>query len=204
MIAYMLNNYGKLLNALFAHLELVILSLIGALVIVSILVLLCMVSRRFEKILLSLLSILYTIPSVSLLAIFIPITGLGFNTAVLTLMLYNLYLLSTTILQGFHTIDSSVLESAAAMGMNPLQCLARIKLPLAKRSILTGLRLSVVSSIQTATIAAVINANGLGTLLFDGLRTMNMNKILWGSILSALLAVGFHYCFLYFEKKVED
>lgn len=202
MLDYMLDNYEKLMGMVWQHLGLVIISLCSAILIVSILVVVCMYLKKFEKILLTILSIMYTIPSVSLLVILIPVTGLGFKTAIITLILYNLYLLATNILNGFHSIDSMILESAIAMGMKPYQVLLCIQIPLAKSAILTGIRLSIVSTIQVATIAAIINAGGLGTLLFDGLRTMNMIKICWGAILSALLAIGFNYLFLYFEKKI--
>ena len=75
------------------------------------------------------------------------------------------------------------------MGMTTGQTLLRVQLPLAREAILSGIRLAAVSTVGIATIAASINAGGLGSILFDGLRTMNMNKILWGSILSAGLAL---------------
>ena len=68
----------------------------------------------------------------------------------------------------------------------PKNCMG---LPLAKRSVFTGIRLAIVSTTGIATIAATINAGGLGTILFDGLRTLNVVKILWGTVLSAGLAI---------------
>jgi osmoprotectant transport system permease protein len=65
-----------------------------------------------------------------------------------------------------------------------------VQLPLSRRAIFTGIQLAVISTIGIGTIAALINAGGLGDVLFDGLRTMNTTKIIWGSALSAGLAIG--------------
>ncbi len=73
--------------------------------------------------------------------------------------------------------------------MTPMQTLIKIKLPLSRKAFIAGIRIAMVATISIATIAASINAGGLGTILFDGLRTMNPAKILWGSLLSALLAI---------------
>lgn len=75
------------------------------------------------------------------------------------------------------------------IGMTQMQLLWKVQVPLAKRALFAGIRLAVVSTIGIGTIASSINAGGLGDLLFDGLRTMNVAKILWGSILSAGLAI---------------
>ena len=82
------------------------------------------------------------------------------------------------------------LEAAAGMGMTHMQRLVMVQAPLAKGAIVAGLRIALVSTVGIATIAACINAGGLGAILFDGLRTMNVAKILWGSLLSAVLAIG--------------
>ena len=86
-------------------------------------------------------------------------------------------------------MDPAVTDAAKGIGMTWLQVLTKVQIPLAKRALFAGIRLAVVSTIGIGTIAASINAGGLGTLLFDGLRTMNMARILWGSILSAGLAI---------------
>ncbi|MNI87605.1 Choline transport system permease protein OpuBB [compost metagenome] len=85
--------------------------------------------------------------------------------------------------------------------MNKLQVLYQVRAPLARKSLFTGIRLAAVSTIGIATIAAFINAGGLGTILYDGLRTMNPYKIGWGSLLSAGLAIGVHTVLAAVEKR---
>ena len=116
------------------------------------------------------------------------------------LVLYNQYLLLRNFLVGINEVDPGILEAARGIGMKPLEILWIIQAPLAKKAIYAGIRLAVVSTIGIGTIASSINAGGLGDLLFDGLRTMNSVKILWGSLLSAFLAVSINYVLKLFEE----
>jgi osmoprotectant transport system permease protein len=86
------------------------------------------------------------------------------------------------------------------MGMTKVQVLRRVQLPLAFPAILAGVHLALVSTIGIATIAAVINAGGIGVVLFDGLRTMNVDKIIWGTILAGGLAIAANMLFDLIEK----
>ena len=126
-----------------------------------------------------------------MLALFVPLTGLGKTTTTVVLVIYNQYLMLRNFVSGLENVDQNVVEAAVGMGMTSMQVLTRVRLPLAKKSLIAGIRISLVSTIGIATIAASVNAGGLGVLLFDGLRTMNVDKILWGSILSAILALFF-------------
>ena len=144
----------------------------------------------------------YAIPSLALFAILIPATGLGKTTAIIVLILYNQYVLLRNFLAGLRGVDPAMLEAAAGMGMTTLQVLYKIRLPLSLNPLFAGLRLAAVSTIGIATIAATINAGGLGGILFDGLRSMNMYKIMWGALLSACLAIGANHLLLWLENKV--
>jgi osmoprotectant transport system permease protein len=103
---------------------------------------------------------------------------------------------------GLNEVDQSIVDAATGMGMTEMQILFKIRLPLSIKALFSGIRLAVVSTIGIATIAASINAGGLGTILFDGLRTMNVNKILWGSILSAGLAIVVNALLGFSEQKL--
>jgi osmoprotectant transport system permease protein len=144
---------------------------------------------------------IYSIPSLALFALLIPVTGLGMTTAVTGLVIYNQYLLLRNFLTGLKEVDRGIVEAAVGMGMTQMQVLWKIKLPLSKKALIAGIRIALVSTVGIATIAASINAGGLGTILFDGLRTMNTAKILWGSILSAAMAIGLDRLLILLEKK---
>lgn len=203
MIDYLTRYYDRLLQAALEHLELVLLTLAISIVLAGLLTVLCSLSKRVSRVLVNVLSMVYSIPSLALFALLIPLTGLGTVTAVIGLVIYNQYLLLRNILAGLDEVDRGVVEAAAGMGMTKLQVLCKIQLPLSKAAILAGVRIAAVCTVGIATIAASINAGGLGTILFDGLRTMNIAKILWGSLLSAVLAVGLDWALRLTEKRID-
>lgn len=146
-------------------------------------------ARRVNGRVVALLSALYSIPSLALFALLIPITGLGVTSAIIVMCLYNQFLLVRSVLEGVHSIDGRVIEAARGMGMTPRQVLTRVQLPLAVPSIMAGIRLAAISTIGIATVAASINAGGLGLLLFSGLRTLNFDRILGAILMATLIAV---------------
>lgn len=189
MITYLVKYHDKLLKALAEHIEIVIITLLLSVILASVLTILSMYFQWISKILIGFFSMIYSIPSLALFAILIPVTGLGRYTAIIVLVMYNQYLLLRNFIDGLNQVDASVIEAATGMGMSRMQILVKVRIPLSLRPLFTGIHLAVVSTIGIATIAATINAGGLGSILLDGLRTLNVNKILWGSILSAGLAI---------------
>ena len=202
MIEYMRMHPEKVLGALTEHIELVLITLVISLAIACLLTLLAMRSERVSDALNNFFSVLYSVPSLALFALLIPVTGLGRTTAVIVLTLYNQYILLRSFTAGLRDVDPAVCEAAKGIGMTDMQILTKIRVPLARRAIFAGIRLAVVSTIGIGTIAASINAGGLGTLLFEGLRTINTPKILWGSVLSALLAVSINRLLKMVEERL--
>ena len=202
MIEYIRKHPEKVLGALTEHIELVLITLMISLVIACLLTLLAMRSESVSDALNNLFSVLYSVPSLALFALLIPVTGLGRTTAVIVLTLYNQYILLRSFTAGLRDVDPAVCEAAKGIGMTDMQILTKIRVPLARRAIFAGIRLAVVSTIGIGTIAASINAGGLGTLPFEGLRTINTPKILWGSVLSALLAVSINKLLKMVENRL--
>ena len=202
MIEYIRKHPEKVLGALTEHIELVLITLVISLAIACLLTLLAMRSERVSDALNNLFSVLYSVPSLALFALLIPVTGLGRTTAVIVLTLYNQYILLRSFTAGLRDVNPAVCEAAKGIGMTDMQILTKIRVPLARRAIFAGIRLAVVSTIGIGTIAASINAGGLGTLLFEGLRTINTPKILWGSVLSALLAVSINRLLKMVENRL--
>jgi osmoprotectant transport system permease protein len=120
---------------------------------------------------LGVLSVIYTIPSLALLVLLIPLTGLSPWTAIIALVLYAQLVLVRNTLVGLAAVDPAIVEAARGMGMNDWQRLVRVELPLASPVILAGVRLATIAVIGIGTVAAFISAGGLGVLLFEGVRT---------------------------------
>ncbi len=203
MMDYLVKHFDDLGEAVTEHLLIVAAALLLSLLIASALTVLGTYSRIVSEGMLGLFSMIYSVPSLAMFALLIPLTGLGKTTAVVVLVIYNQYLLLRNFLAGLDGVDAGIVEAAAGMGMTKMQILVKIKLPLAKPALAAGIRIASVSTVSIAVIAASINAGGLGTILFDGLRTMNYAKIFWGSAASAFLAFFFDSLLGFFEKKVQ-
>ncbi|PRS33013.1 glycine/betaine ABC transporter permease [Bacillus pumilus] len=202
MIDYAIKHPDKLGNALLEHVEILILTMLLSVIIAIVLTILALASDKVSRSLIYMFSILYSIPSLALFAIMIPVTGLGKTTAITVLIAYNQYILLRQFIAALNHVEPSIIEAATGVGMSRFQILLQVQVPLAIKPLFTGLRLASVTTISMATIAAFINAGGLGTILNDGLRTMNIDKILWGGLLSAGLAIVTNAIFMLFEKRI--
>lgn len=176
------------LEAFEQHLMLVIVSLAISFVLAIAISYILLKLPRAQRIVENLFGAIYSVPSLALFALMIPITGLGDETAIIALVIYNQYLLIRNILAGINGIDKSILEAGTGMGMSQGQIFSKVILPLAAPSIIAGVRLAVVSTTGIATIAASINAGGLGIVLFSGMRTMDSQKIFIGTLLCIVIA----------------
>jgi len=138
-------------------------------------------------------NVMQTVPSLALFGFLIPVPligGIGRHSAILALVLYALLPILRNTMTGILGVDRAVRESAVAMGLTDGQVLFQVEIPLAARTILAGIRVATVTTIGTATIAAVIGGGGLGVFIFRGISTVDAGQILAGAIPSALLALG--------------
>jgi osmoprotectant transport system substrate-binding protein/osmoprotectant transport system permease protein len=136
-------------------------------------------------------SIVQTIPSLALLALLVPLPffGISVRTAIAALFLYGLLPIVRNTASGLQDIPRSLRESAIALGLSPMTRLWEIYLPMASRSILSGIKTSAVINVGTATLAALIGAGGLGEPILSGLNLNDHVTILQGAIPAAVLAL---------------
>ena len=140
-------------------------------------------------VILTLVNIFYTIPSISLLGILIPFTGIGDKTAIIALTLYGLMPMIRNTYTGICGVSQEIIQAARGMGSTDIQILWRIKLPLALGVILAGVRNMVVMTLSVTAIAAFIGAGGLGVAIYRGITIYNPALTFAGSVLIALLAL---------------
>jgi len=134
---------------------------------------------------------LYTIPSLALFQLLVPLTGLTVTTVEIALVSYTLLILYRNILEGLRGVPADVRESARGMGLTRLQSLVRVELPLAVPSIMAGLRIATVSTISIATIAAFVIPEGLGRPIFIGIgQDVFKTEIIAAGGLAILLALA--------------
>jgi len=133
--------------------------------------------------------VLYTIPSLALLAILVVTIGLGFTTAVIALVLYAQMVLVRSVVTGLRGVDPGIRDAARGLGFTPWQSLLRVEVPAALPVLIGGVRVAAVTLIALATLGAWIDAGGLGVLLFEGIHADDPDRIIAGALAAALLAI---------------
>lgn len=200
---YLINNLGYVGQLFLQHLQLTLV-VVGISVVIAVpLGVLAVRVKPLQGPILSILGVIYTIPSLSLFVLLIPLFGLGFTPAVVALVAYAQLMLVRNWVVGLNSLDPSVMEAARGMGMSSWQRFWQVEFPLALPMLLAGIRLAALSAIGIGTIAAYINAGGLGTLLFEGVITANYQKILAGSIAVSVLAIGVNTLLRLLEHQAE-
>ncbi len=186
---YVSRNYPLIFDLIADHLRLTALSVGLALIIGIPLGIFISYIQRAKKPVLGVANVIQAIPSMALLGFAIPILGIGTVPAVTIVILYSLLPIIKNTVTGITNINPEMLEAAHGIGLTKFQVLRKIQIPLALPVIMAGVRIAAVTSVGLMTIAAYIGADGLGYLVFSGIRTLNNNQILAGAIPACLLAL---------------
>jgi osmoprotectant transport system permease protein len=180
------NWSGVLQPALVEHVKLTLIAVAIGFAIAFAAVLLTHRFRLAERPFVVFSAVVYTIPSLALFQLLVPLTGLTVATVEIALVGYTLLILYRNILEGLRGVPADVLEAARGMGLTRRQTLWRVELPLAVPAIMAGLRVAVVSTIALATVAALVIPQGLGYPIFLALRDAFKTEI----IVAGGLAIG--------------
>ena len=159
-------------------------------------------SRAASRVVLYVAGLLQTIPSIALLALMIPLFGIGQLPAIIALFLYSLLPIVRSTITALLTTDPLLRRVALAIGLTPYQQIRYVVLPLALPNVLTGVKTAAVISIGTATLAAFIGAGGLGQPIVTGLSLNDPAMILRGAVPAALLAVITEVGFELLERRL--
>ena len=160
--------------------------------------------KGIRQIILGAVNFLYTIPSIAMFGLFIPLVGIGFVNALVVLVIYGLLPMIRNTFTGLNEVDPIFIDAARGLGATSTQIFARIRWPLAFPTILSGFRTMVVMTIALAGLASFIGAGGLGQAIYRGINTNNSSLILAGSISVALLALVTDLIIGFFEKRVRS
>ncbi|MBW1604249.1 ABC transporter permease [Streptomyces sp. JJ66] len=160
---------------------------------------LALLARRWRAAagpILGLTTVLYTIPSLAMFALLLPVLGLSAAVVVTGLVLYSLTLLVRNILAGLASVPGETREAARGMGYGPVRLLLGVELPLALPGVLAGVRIATVSAVSLTTVGAIVGYGGLGNLIYSGMQTLFKPEVLTASVLCVLLAVLFDVALL--------
>lgn len=150
-------------------------------------------SKKLKQPILGFANVLQTIPSLALLAFFIPFLGIGVKPAIVTLSLYALLPIVRNTVTGIENVSKEIIEAADGLGFTRWQKLWMVELPLALPVIIAGIRTATAMSVGIATIAAFIGAGGLGDFIFQGISLNDNRLVMLGAIPAALLALILDY-----------
>lgn len=191
-----------ILMKMFEHIELTFISLfIAMLIAIPLGIFLSHSKGKLSSIILRFTAMIQTIPGLALIAFivvllaalrsFFPIPTIGVFPAVIVLVFYALLPILSNTYSGIQQVSINVKNVAKAMGMTPRQVLFYVEIPLSFPILINGVRIALVTTIGMVTLTSLVGAGGLGDLIIQGLRTMQMKQVLAGTIPAALLTILF-------------
>lgn len=188
-MTYLERHAGEIGTLTLQHLALVFAGLALALAVAAAVAYAVLRFPRIDTSIFAAAGIVYTIPSLALLAIAVKYFGLGFWPAVCILAAYAQFILVRSIVTALRGVPEAQLDAARGLGMSPPQEFWRVQLPLAAPVLIGGIRLATVALIAIATLGGYVGAGGLGNEIFEGLQRQFLAQTLAGSIPAAALAV---------------
>ncbi len=158
--------------------------------------------KRFGVIVLNIMNLLQTIPGLAIIALVMPLLGLGYKPTVVALVFQSLLPIARNTIAGLDGVSPDVKEAAIGMGMSPRKILFEVELPLAMPVILSGIKTSTVYVVSVATLGALIGAGGLGNLILGGLALLIPEYIIVGAGLGAIMAIVLDRVLTYVEHRI--
>ncbi|MGY3765761.1 ABC transporter permease [Vagococcus vulneris] len=202
MKEFLANNGHELLIKIGEHLLLSVSSLVLGLIIAVPLGIFLTRTKKLATVIIGITSALQTVPSLALLALMIPLFGVGKTPAIMALFLYSLLPILRNTYIGIKEVSPDYTDVAKGMGMTAIQSIIQVELPIAMPTIMAGIRLATVYVIAWATLAAYVGGGGLGDFIFSGLNNYQPALIFAGTIPVTVLAIVADLSLSALEKKL--
>ena len=186
---YVQDRHDEIVDATVQHIGITVAAVLFGVVIAFPLALLARRLPRLESTILGVSTGIYTIPSLALLPLMVPFTGLTATTVIIGLGLYALTVLVRAMLDGFRAVPDDVVESATGLGYGPTRLLFKIELPLALPVLMAGLRVATVSTVALVTVGTLVAYGGLGNLISHGVQRDFRAELVTAGVLCVLLAL---------------
>lgn len=190
---FVIDNIDDYVSPFLEHIVLVLASVLAGFVVAMALAIVSHGRRWLIPVFIGTTGVLYTIPSIALFLLLLPITGRGTVTALIALSLYNLQIIYRNANSGLANVPDAARDAGRGMGMTDRQLLWRVEIPLAVPEIIAGIRIATVSTVAIATLAIFAGAGGLGEVIYsEGIqRDVFKTNIVFGSAVAILMAIAF-------------
>lgn len=202
MMTFLQTQGSELIRLTIDHIWMSALALgLGVLVAVPLGILLSQYPK-VANVVIGVVSVFQTIPTLALLALMIPLLGVGKIPSIVALFIYSLLPILRNTYLGMTSVDPDIIDAAKGMGLERMQIITEVQTPLAFPVIMAGIRLSTVYVIAWTSLAAYIGGGGLGEMIFNGLNLFRPDLILGGTIPVTILALIADFVMAKVEKKV--
>ncbi|WP_054951452.1 ABC transporter permease [Numidum massiliense] len=189
IISFLNESSGLVLEKIWEHLYISFIAvLLGALLAIPLAIVLTRMPKT-AKVVLGVAGVLQTIPSLAMLAFFIPVLGLGTVPAISALFLYSILPILQNTYTGISEVNSNLVQAGRGMGMTTWELVRDVEIPLAMPTVMAGVRVATVYIIGWATLASFIGAGGLGDLIFTGLDLYRTELVVAGAIPATAIAL---------------
>ncbi len=188
---YLRTRAPQLTDAVVEHIWITVASVLLGLLVAFPLALLARRYRKLEGFVVGTTTAIYTIPSLALFSLLLPVTGLTPTTVVIGLALYSLTILVRNVIEGLKAVPPDVREAALGMGYGRVRLLFGVELPLAIPALMAGLRVAFVSTVALTTVGSIVGYGGLGNLLLEAVDSQFKAQVLTAGVLCVVLAVAF-------------
>ncbi|WP_048125477.1 ABC transporter permease [Methanosarcina lacustris] len=192
----------EILKATLDHLFLAYTALlIGALVSIP-LIFLSLYNAKLASPIMRLSNLVQAVPSFAVVAVVVPLIGIGFTPAVIAIMLRVLLPIIKNTYIGLFNVDPSLIESAKGIGLTEFQVIRYVRLPNAYPAIFAGIKFAAILANSIAVLTALIGGGGLGSMIFEGLTNFNTTKILAGTLPVIAIALFLDFSFSVLEHRL--
>jgi osmoprotectant transport system permease protein len=195
------DNIDSFATPALQHVEIVAISVVVGFSIAFALALIAHRRPWLRPPLLAATGVIYTVPSIALFFLLLPVTGLGRDTVIVALSAYTLQIIYRNAVTGLANVPSATKDAARGMGMTERQVLWRVELPLAVPEIVAGLRIATVSTVALATLAVFVNGGGLGTKIYGSANLTFPTSIIIAGGLAMAIAFAFDLALLGLQRQ---
>lgn len=203
IVQFLQTNGGELLYKTYEHITISLIAVIlGVLVAVPLGVVLTRMKKGSRSTIIGIVNIIQTLPSLAILAFFIPLLGVGKVPAIVALFFYSVLPILRNTYTYIRGVNKNLLESGKGIGMTLTEQVRLVELPLAAPVIMAGIRTSTIYLIGWATLASFIGGGGLGDYIFIGLNLYQPEYIIGGAVPVTILAIVIDYVLAVAERKL--